>query len=111
MDGNFRWLFSRRRVRGKSIMRQARRWSPRALLATVFALALASFVLVRIFQPWLYVTMDSPRYLVFHNIAELFSIMVALSIFGISWFSYPQSRDRHALFLVLPGSQWLNAYP
>ena len=80
-------------------MRQARRWSPRALLATVFALALASFVLVRIFQPWLYVTMDSPRYLVFHNIAELFSIMVALSIFGISWFSYPQSRDRHALFL------------
>lgn len=73
--------------------------SPWALLAMMFLLALGSFVLVRQFQPWLYVTMDRPHFLVFHNIAELFSIMVSLSIFGIGWFSYRQSQDRHALFL------------
>ena len=38
-------------------------------------------------------------YLVFHNVCEFFSIMVSLSIFGVSWFAHEQSRDRHALFL------------
>lgn len=74
-------------------------WSPPVLLATVFVLALGFFALVRQFHPWLHVTMDIHHYLVFHNIAESFSIMVSLSIFGIGWFSYPQSRDRKALFL------------
>ena len=43
--------------------------------------------------------MDGGSYLVFHNIAEFFSIMVSLSVFGVGWYAYDQSKDRHALFL------------
>ena len=43
--------------------------------------------------------MDSVSYLLFHNVAEFFSIMVCLSIFGVGWHTYGQSKDRHALFL------------
>ncbi|MGZ5052426.1 MAG: MASE3 domain-containing protein [Methylobacter sp.] len=43
--------------------------------------------------------MEIKPYLVFHNVAEIFSVMVSLSIFGIGWFSYNQSRDYHALIL------------
>ncbi len=35
----------------------------------------------------------------FEVISELFSVFVALSIFGITWYAYTKSRDRHSLFL------------
>jgi PAS domain S-box-containing protein len=38
-------------------------------------------------------------YLLFHNTAEFFSVMVSLSMFGIGWYTYDQSKNRHALFL------------
>jgi PAS domain S-box-containing protein len=38
-------------------------------------------------------------YLLFHNSAEFFSVMVSLSMFGIGWYTYDQSKNRHALFL------------
>lgn len=42
----------------------------------------------------------SPQvYLIFHIIAELFSIVVSFSIFGIGWFSYPQNKNRRMVFL------------
>jgi len=49
--------------------------------------------------PQLNQVMDSSPYLVFHNVAEFFSIVVSLSIFGLGWFAYDQNRNRHALFL------------
>ena len=35
----------------------------------------------------------------FEIISELFSVFVALSIFGITWYAYNKSRDNHSLFL------------
>lgn len=36
---------------------------------------------------------------VIETVAELFTVFVSFSIFGMTWFSYPKSKDRHALFL------------
>jgi two-component system, cell cycle sensor histidine kinase and response regulator CckA len=80
-------------------LKKAAELPPQTLLAAVFMLPLMSFALVELFPSWLYRTMDIASYLVFHNIAEFFSVMVSLSIFGIGWFTYDQSRNRHALFL------------
>jgi PAS domain S-box-containing protein len=55
--------------------------------------------MVMLFPVQLHFVMDSVSYLLFHNIAEFFSIMVSLSIFGVGWHTYSQSKDRHALFL------------
>jgi PAS domain S-box-containing protein len=84
--------------------RRISRWifkeiSPPALLAAVFMLSLMFFALVALFPSWLYRTMDIASYLVIHNIAEFFSVMVSLSIFSVGWFTFDQSRNRHALFL------------
>jgi len=73
--------------------------SPRTILAMVAALALLPFLIVEEFHAQLYRVMDSASYLVFRNTAEFFSIMVSLSIFGVGWYAYDQSKDRHALFL------------
>ncbi len=35
----------------------------------------------------------------FEILAELFSIFVSYSIFGVTWYAYGRSRDNHALFL------------
>ena len=43
--------------------------------------------------------MEKSSYLVFHNFAEFFSIMVSLSIFSVGWYTFDQSKDRRALFL------------
>lgn len=70
------------------------------LVAGVFIAALIPFLLVEIFYSRLYLVMDVPEYLVFHNIAEIFSVMVSMSIFGVGWFTFDQSRNRHVLFLA-----------
>ncbi len=73
--------------------------SPPTVLAGVFILSALPFLAVELFPSRLYRVMDTASYLVFHNAAEFFSIMVSLSIFGIGWYTYEQSTDRHALFL------------
>ncbi|MDD5773890.1 MAG: MASE3 domain-containing protein [bacterium] len=73
--------------------------SPYAILTAVFGLSLSLFLLVMLFQPQLHMTLKAPPYLVFHNIIEFFSVMVSLSIFGVGWFAFNQSRNRYALFL------------
>ena len=60
---------------------------------------LGPFLLVELFPAQLDQVVDKSSYLVFHNIAEFFSIMVSLSVFSVGWFTYDQSKDRHALFL------------
>ncbi|QWV93448.1 PAS domain-containing protein [Geomonas oryzisoli] len=70
----------------------------------LFALAVAAgvpFLLLELSGAALYVVLDVPSYLTFHNTVEIFSVMVSLSIFGVGWFSYNQSRDRHSLFLAV----------
>ncbi|MEW6667568.1 MAG: MASE3 domain-containing protein [Thermodesulfobacteriota bacterium] len=73
--------------------------SPRVILAGTFLASLAPFAILELFPAQLHYVMERASYLVFHNITEFFSIMVSLSIFGVGWYSYKQSEDRHALFL------------
>jgi len=73
--------------------------SPQKIVLAVFILSVMPFVMVELFRAQLYHVMDIAAYLVFHNIAEFFSVMVSLSIFGVGWYAYDQSKDRHALFL------------
>ncbi len=73
--------------------------SPRVILAGTIIASSLPFLTVILFPDQLHFVMDSTSYLLFHNIAEFFSIMVCLSIFGVGWNTYNQSKDRHALFL------------
>ena len=77
--------------------------SARSSLATTLALtsaiALVPLLLVDLFPSRLDAVMGTATYLVFHNVAEFFGVMVSLSIFGVAWYGHEQSRDRRALFL------------
>lgn len=70
-----------------------------AILMGVFLLSLSVFLVVEFLHSLLYRKISIESYLVFHNIAEFFSVMVSLSIFGVGWYTYNQSKNRHALFL------------
>ncbi|MBI5101387.1 MAG: PAS domain S-box protein [Nitrospirae bacterium] len=71
----------------------------RAVLPLIAALSALPVLVVAAFPSYLNIVVDKASYLVFHNVVEFFSIMVSLSIFGVGWFSYDQTKDRHALFL------------
>jgi len=75
------------------------RYSPSAILVLTVIGSALPFLLVELFPAQFYLVMDATSYLVFHNVAEFFSVMVSLSIFGVGWFAYNQSRDYHALIL------------
>ncbi|PJZ26534.1 histidine kinase [Leptospira hartskeerlii] len=64
-----------------------------------FFLASLPILIIQILHPYIYFESEIPPYLVFHNIAESFSIIVSMSIFGVGWFTYAQSKDKHTLFL------------
>ncbi|MDD5167277.1 MAG: MASE3 domain-containing protein, partial [Syntrophales bacterium] len=74
-------------------------FSPRMILGAVFVLSAVPLLLVKIFPSQLQHVINPASYVAFHNIVEYFSIMVSLSIFGVGWFTYGQTRDRHALFI------------
>lgn len=73
--------------------------SPRSVLLGIFFVFLGPFLAVELFPFQLDTVIEKSTYLVFHNITEFFSIMVSLSVFSVGWFTYDQSKDRHALFL------------
>jgi len=75
------------------------RCSPSAILVLTVIGSALPFLLVELFPAQFYLVMDVTSYLIFHNLAEFFSVMVSLSIFGLGWFAYNQSRDYHALIL------------
>ncbi len=81
------------------IEEQIDKWSPRALLIGVSILSASPLLIVEMFPGQLKFVMEPSLYLVFHNIAEFFSIVVSLSMFGVGWFTYDQTKNRHALFL------------
>ena len=72
--------------------------SPQTILAAVFLLSISLFAVVTLFPSPFYHTLDPASYLVFHNCAELFGTIVCLSIFGVGWYAFDQSGNRHALF-------------
>jgi len=77
----------------------AKSFSPYTILAGTFMIFLGPFLLVELFPAQLDAVIDKDSYLVFHNIVEFFSIMVSLAVFSVGWYTYDQSKDRHALFL------------
>lgn len=68
-------------------------------LLVVFLLSLAVFLFVEIFRDRFYFIATSVNYLAFHNLIEFFSAIVSISIFGVGWFSYKQSKNSFTLFL------------
>jgi len=80
-------------IRGIKILNH--KWKLLAIMASVF---LIGFLLEEM--------IDSSKLNDFQSleetieiISELFSVFVALSIFGITWYAYNKSRDNHSLFL------------
>lgn len=73
--------------------------NPDRLIPAILLLAVIPFIIVEIFHSSLYFRINIEPYLVFHNSAEFFSIVVSLSIFGLGWFSYGRSKDQHVFFL------------
>ncbi len=73
--------------------------SIRSLIAGIFAISALPLLVVEMFPSQLKFVMQPTTYLVFHNIAELFSVVVSFSKFGLIWYTHGQSKDRHALFL------------
>jgi PAS domain S-box-containing protein len=80
-------------------MKLFERISPQQLLVGITFASAVPFLAVELFKPELYTVMGISSYLVFHNVAEFFSVMVSFSIFGLGWYAYDQNRDRHSLFL------------
>jgi PAS domain S-box-containing protein len=74
-------------------------WRPQTVLAGTFILTALPLVAVEMFPVQLKFVMNAASYLTFHNVAEFFSVMVSLSMFGVGWFTYEQAKNRHALFL------------
>ena len=68
-------------------------------MGVVFVASLLPFLLVKSFPERFYFVMEKTNYLAFHNVAEFFSVVVSFSIFGVGWYTYDQSQNRHALFL------------
>lgn len=56
-------------------------------------------LLVSAFPDYFYREYEIGYFLVFHNVTEIFSVIVSFSIFGLGYFSYSQSRNAHTLFL------------
>lgn len=69
------------------------------LLIGATILSFLAYLLIEIFPDQLKIVLSPSLYAAIHNIAELFSIMVSLSIFGFGWFTFEQTRDRYALFM------------
>src|SRR3990172_7595990 len=68
---------------------------PRTVLAGTALVSALPIALVVAFPGQFNHVMAPSAYLVFHNIAEFFSIIVSLSIFGVGWYTFDQTKDRH----------------
>lgn len=65
----------------------------------VILFCLLPLLLVGAFPESFYHEYEIGFFLVFHNLTEIFSVIVSFSIFGLGYYSYPQSRNAHTLFL------------
>lgn len=69
-----------------------------ALLLT-FLLSIAAFVVVELFRGQLYRVYSTGVYLNIHIVAEVLSVAISVSIFGLGWFTYGRSKNVYILFL------------
>jgi hypothetical protein len=73
--------------------------SPQTTLLGIFLVSVSLVCAVTLLPSLFYRKFDASLYLTFHNFAELFGAIVCISIFGVGWFAFDQSKNRHALFL------------
>ncbi|MBM9547819.1 histidine kinase [Leptospira sp. 201903074] len=65
----------------------------------VILFSIFPLLLVGTFPEYFYREYEIGYFLVFHNVTEIFSVIVSFSIFGLGYYSYSQSRNPHTLFL------------
>jgi len=80
-------------------LKNVKELSPSTILITLVILSALPFIIIALMSSLLHQTMDTDSYLLFHNIVEVFSIVVSFSIFGVGYYTYEQSKNRYALFL------------
>jgi PAS domain S-box-containing protein len=90
--------FSVGAIKENTVRKSVEQWPAGSVLAGTLVVSALPLVAVEMF-PKLNFVLAPASYLLFHNTAEFFSVMVSLSMFGIGWFTYGQSKNRHALFL------------
>ncbi|AXV37596.1 MAG: hypothetical protein KO217_03850 [Methanobacteriaceae archaeon] len=72
--------------------------SPQTILLLLIIFSVFLFLIIGLLPSIFYQTHDIDTYLTFHIIAELFSIIVSFSIFGVGYYTYTQSKNNYALF-------------
>lgn len=68
-------------------------------MAVFFVLGALPLLAGSLFPDVFYFVLNDRSYLVFHNIAEIFSVIVSISIFGIGWYNAEKIRDRSILLM------------
>ncbi|AOP36316.1 hypothetical protein A0128_20050 [Leptospira tipperaryensis] len=88
----------------KNILNPANSTELKKLFLPFFGLIVLAYLPILVIQNIPFVLnydIPAPDYLVFHNIAEVFSITVSVSIFGLGWFTYKRTRNYHSLFIAV----------
>lgn len=65
----------------------------------VILFSISPLLIVGTFPEYFYREYEIGYFLVFHNVTEIFSVIVSFSIFGLGYYSYSQSQNPHTLFL------------
>ena len=84
---------------GAPMPNTSKQLSPRTIMAGTFIISFLPFLMVLLLPSELDRVMEKSSYLIFHNVAEFFSIMVSLCVFSVGWYTYDQSKDQRALLL------------
>ncbi|WP_281640031.1 MASE3 domain-containing protein, partial [Leptospira selangorensis] len=67
----------------------------------ILAICIFPLILLKVFPEVFYKEYPIESFVVFHNITEIFSIIVSFSIFGLGYYSYSQSRNAQTYFLSI----------
>ena len=75
-----------------------KRVNPYIFILIAVMVSILPIIWIELTADFSYHVFEKQSYLLFHNVAESFSIMVSFSIFGLGWFSYPENKDQHSVF-------------
>lgn len=67
----------------------------------ILAFSVIPLICIGLFPDIFYKEYPIESFIVFHNISEIFSIIVSFSIFGLGYYSYSQSRNVQTFFLSI----------
>lgn len=76
-------------------------WKQIQFYATILVFCIVPMACVLLFPDIFYKEYPIESFVVFHNITEIFSIIVSFSIFGLGYYSYSQSRNTQTYFLSI----------